>query len=571
MSETGVSREGDSSGSGGSAWSYFKFVFAFFLTLFALDALGFRLLFWRLPNETAWESEPHYNLEYRLRRAERERPTDEFRILVIGSSIGAYSVLPRRLERLLRDSDPAPAFLKGKRPRVHLLVRQGTNPMNLLALTGRLLDLKPDLVIWPLNMVDFRLERPMALKIQPEILSPGPLSEPQKEQKQAALELMKKDLLEHVEFRQFSPAGTLRHFFGDLSGDGRSAAILSILFASYRYRDLVPKAPGRLFSNRLSRGRSYLHYAGIPILAGGINHRGWTAPVFGLQVTGRLLERGLELEASPKLWTAPGARGQTEQVQAPRLEFWRLISRPGAARTAVCESRPGESLGKINLKSGWQNVDLRGAGVRVGDFLCLRVSPGFYSELFADILGIRLARNMGVGPRSDRHTLREIRREDELYLRYSPKEYNESFQTRVMGFERAGMQYLHALKATKDSFRTRAFDESWPTLQAFRQTKQILCAKVPLIVVNSPENPVSLAWYGESNWNKDFLKFLAQPPETAASGLSSDLSSGRGNFRFYDASKLSPRGEFYDFHHLSYFGAERFTDFLVERLRRSAL
>jgi len=496
----------------------FKLPITFLLFLFALDGILFRYLLWEIPNETAFDTEPHYNYLYRERKLARNKPDEEFRVIVSGSSLAIYSILEKRLEALLNRSlhDRLPA---GKTVvRVYLLAHQGQNTMNLLSALDPFQEVKADLVIHPVNMVDFRLERPIVLG------NIDALSRKEGEKRSEAVRRFSRAVLDSPEFRIIAPRGVLRHFHDSLTANETGSMIASFLLSSYRFKQIFQTPIRLFFANHFGKGHSYLHYAGIPI--DGINWRGYTSPRFRLHWNAVLERTGLELEAPVQLFQS--------ESEPPHLVY----------RKGGCDAK---EAGRIDLKKGWQTV--RFSGVRVGELLCVTVDPSFEAEQFAERIAVRIGRNAGVDLFSGKAFFREKRREDDLYLHYSAEEYRRSFEKRVLRFDRAGMAYLAALKRAKEEWAKRRFDPGLPVMQAFAEWRRGVSGCSPIVVVHSPENPISREWYSRSKWYEDFVRFLSCKDERCA---------------FHDAASLLKENYFYDYHHLSYYGAEKFTDRVAE-------
>ncbi len=266
---------------------------------------------------------------------------------------------------------------------------------------------------------------------------------------------------------------------------------------------------------------------------GGIRHPGWTGVRFDLVLTDVLVREGLWLEAPPAL-IEQAARTGTE----PRLRL--RLARGGQ-----------ENASSLVLKPGWQRV-WPPPGARVGDLVALQVEPGWWSEDLADTLGVRLSAAAGQGDFARRG--RERRREDILYASYSDAEYRASFEKRIRNFDRAGMEYLHSLEQARREWAPHAFDEELPAARALAVwAGRMRAAGVPVVFVLAPENPLARELYANSRWYNGFGEFivrLASGPDAA-----------------FDARALLPAQAFYDHHHLTYSGAEAFTDWLAERIR----
>jgi hypothetical protein len=517
-------------------WRVFVWFGVFF---FFFDIVFFRLGFWALPNESAWGEHPFYNFEYRAREADSIPPEPgAVRIVFAGSSLALYSVLAPEFERELT------ARLGGRAVEVKTLSHQGMSTMHLAAYADRILAARPDVLVVPVGTVDFRIDRPIMQGID-RLDSPDP------DVRRAALAESRNYTVAKPEFRMLAPAGWLREYRADLSMNQMSAALLARAVAAYRYRLLVWSPIETMLDNRLSRGRSYHEYAGVPVGGGGVSHRGWTGRVFELPVTPTLIADGVLLQAPSKLIAAaaPGT---------PLVNITRLT--PNSSGAVRSHRR------RYTLKAGWQTIRLRDAvtseperdleafpnsertiAVVAGDCLRFELSHTVQSESEADERGLRLSRNAGRRLNELRNLGRELRREDDLYRGYSDAEYRESFGRRILRFDRAGSEYLEALKMARDVWARRAFDPELPGFVAFESfRKRLADAGVSLLIVNNPENPISLDWYGDSSWYADYVRFLAAGPDS-------------GRYSFYDASRLLNMQMFYDYHHLSYHGAERYS------------
>ena len=526
------------------------FLFSAAVVFISLDVLLFRLVLWQIPNESAWESEPLYSFEHRLRGWEQDSEWKQAargpRVLIVGSSIAAYGILPkvvsRELSRRLRPAESGPERVRGPRAdsRVVLLGRQGLHWVELRVLVRRLLAQKPDIVIVPTNMVDFRLERSLVLSRTADLLSN------QAGRSADALQALLRDEYDRPEVRLHAPLNALRCCFFRMGGDERAEALVGALVASFRFRAVWRKPLALLYSNRFGRGHSYLHYAGAAVGSGNVTHRGRTAGEFLLPVSLTLLASGLEIEAPPGLFAVPGA---------PRLELRLFRAVPGESSHAPAGCPRGTPRAKrtVELRRGWQNVPLLGLAVP-GDVLCGRVSPLWWSDLAADLLGVRLARNTAAGPRTGLDEARPIRREDEQYRAYSDDQYRRSFQQRIMQFSRPGAEYLHALHQARLFWRERDFVRALPSAHALSEfRREVSEAGVRLLLVNAPENPISRALYDDSRWYSGYRAFLSEAP-----------AGSPGDFAFLDSGALLPMQMFYDTHHLSYYGAERFSRAVAE-------
>lgn len=521
-------------------WRIFVW-FAFFFLLF--DVVLFRFLLWRLPNESAWSGLPFYNFEYQARQLETSAPpAGTPRVLIAGSSLAMYSVLPDQLQAALARRMPhGPPF------DVRILSHQGLSTNHLLAYADRILAAKPDVVVVPVGTVDFQLERPIMLGIER-------LDAPDPDVRAAVLRESLQYTLARPEYRMLAPWGWVREYHADLDANQLSAGLFAVLFASYRYRLLVQEPIATLWNNRFTRGRSYHEYAGVPVGGGGITHRGWTGREFELVLTDAVMQSGLWFQAPSELFAAA----------SPETPVLTIANAGGADVTdssdqsrRVDSQRVAEPVQwTYTLTPGWQRLQFNEGQARGGDLLRFRLSHVYWSEAEVDERGVRLTRNAGRDQPALRSQGREVRREDDLYRSYTDAQYRASFAQRVLRFDRTGAEYLEALKLARQVWATRAFDAELPGFIAFAQFRNRLAAAgVPLLIVNNPENPISLEWYGSSVWYAGYLNYLA-------------ADSHPELYYFFDASRLLEMQMFYDYHHLSYYGAERYSQALAAPLEQ---
>ncbi len=477
------------------------------LAAFALaDTLVFRFLFFALPNETAWETEPFYNFEWQMHRL-RNKPAGEFRIVIAGSSLGLYGFLPEQMERDLADAVP------GKNVRVYVVGHQGMHGLELAALSERYAALSPDLVILPVNMVDLRLERPILMNLMEQLSGPD---------RPAALGLLRRDLASMYAVMPLTGEGLIEAAGDRLDVLEKGKVYLGAFCAGCRLKPFVRPPLDTLLDNRFSRGHTYERYAGIDVLSGdraGVTQRGHVPSSFSMTVTPELIRTGLELE-----------------IFADEAEI-RLESGGREKR---------ETRGR-----GWKNIPLLGFA-EPGAVLKVQIAPDVPFDLYADRYAARLARNAGLGT-PQRHGARPLRREDDLYEHMSDAEYKDSFEKRNYAFSKPGWEYLRALYDAKRIWAGRNFDPGLPAVEGIAVFAGRMQEHSDLLVVNSPENPLTLSLYENSPYYRQCTAFL--------SGL-----VPRG--RMMDAAKIFPMQKFYDYHHLTWYGASAFSKITAEYISR---
>ena len=496
-----------------------KFIFYFLASLWILDAGIMGCGIWLFPNETAWGAEPHYNFEYRLRKLKRERDDEEFLILVVGSSIAEYSVHEDHLKKHLEEKNFLSLLPESKKKiGVYLLAHQGQNSINLLSTADRILSLNPDLIVHPVNMIDFRLERPLVNQNMEDLDKKG-------NARKKALQSFARSVVATEEISMLGPYGQLRRLHQDLTPDEIVRSAMSVIFSSYRYRNAAAVPFSRFLDNRFGKHHSYHFYSGMDIQGGGVNQNGHVGTHLEISWNRILENDGFEIQIYPAMFL-------TDEI----FMEYSVHCSPDKKR-------------KIPLKSGWQKINFEDA--EPGDRICISIHPGLYTDFFADTLAGRLADNTGTGP-IPRTWIRQKRREDALYRNYTKQEYKDSFQKRLMRFDEAGMAYLHFILQSKQEMAKRKFDAEYPVFSAYENWKDIIRQEAPLLIVNSPENPITLSHYRNSLWYDGYLEFLSCSENSGCS--------------MRDESRGYREQLFYDYHHMSWYGAEEFTENLSEMI-----
>jgi hypothetical protein len=479
-----------------SSRSNLRIAAAFILSA-AFAELLFRVFFWLTPNETAWESAPLFNFESAIVHTPAKRP-DRTRVIIAGSSLATYGYLPELLEK--RGFEAV------------TIAHQGMHGVELAAHWRRYAALDPDVVVIPVNMVDLRIERPVLLGLDLE--GSG---------RSDSLQRLCEDLASMYGVLDLGGTGLWREFSQCLTLKQKSQ-IAGGLSAAYRLRSLARPGWSAAWDSRVTRGKSYEHYAGVPVIdawgRAAVTHRGHVPGRFFLRNTEELRSRGLDLEIL---------------AEAARVE----VSGAG-----------GEA--DMQLTRGWRRLDLSGRAS--GELIEIRISKGVYFETFADTYAARLSQN--AGGRSVRRSVngtafRDRRREDDLYEHMNDADYSHSFELRNLAFDRPGYAYLRALHEAKKHWAQKSFDPDLPAVQGLsRFVTNLRATGVRVILVNAPENPLTLRMYSEGPYYRGLLDYLER----------------LGGADFMEESGSLPAQMFYDFHHLTFGGAEKNTERLARFL-----
>ncbi len=483
--------------------------------LFLLDFLVFRTGQYLLPNESPWNTNHFFNFVYEAKRIKSSAKTKP-RILVVGSSIAYYSIDARKLElEILRQT--------GKDVEVKFLAYAGNSPLYVYLLFSWIEDLKPDLVVYPINFIDYRIHRSYVL-------------DPNRSFFDMPEEDLWKDSLTFGEAPQglwVFPWQTLRASFAFMSWEEKARYFLSGVFHFYRTKDYFFTNIQNIYQHRFGKNTSYHAYAGydVPEL---VNFMGWTGKRFSFPPLPEYQKgrKGFWLEITPFLLTKGELSVRFQQVRQDKIVSQTIsVNKPGWNLFALNpEFFDSTELIQAELSRTWKAFEA--------------TQP--YLDYHYDEMGVRLPQTFGlVAPRQNEQYLRALRSEDIRYVSMSDSDYEKYFQYRLLQDleKRPGIGYLVALEKAKKRIRSEPFSKKFHFSYLEKIAEKAEEKGIPLLFVNNPENPVSLRWYEDSNWYKDHLLFL------------SNLE--RRKVHFVDLKNQLRAQDFSDFHHFTYLGMER--------------
>ena len=214
---------------------------------------------------------------------------------------------------------------------------------------------------------------------------------------------------------------------------------------------------------------------------------------------------------------------------------------------------PGNNFHEITFsESGWKKIKLNPKFVNEKSYITVQLSKTWQPYLAKedrfdhsrDEVGVRLQQTFGLDePLSDKQYLREERIEDLRYVNMSDKDYEEYFYYRLLSdFEhRPGIRYIHALKNAKERLTKETFRAGIHLQYLKKFSDSMKQKKIPLLLINNPENPLALNWYESSKWYQDHLVYLQS------------LES-KNEIEFIDFRNKLNRQDFSDFHHFTYPG-----------------
>ena len=497
-----------------------KKFFVFFLFLFLFDFLFFEKLQFLLPNESPWNSNHFFNFLYEFQLAV-QKPKKAKRVIVVGSSIAYFSIQKSLLEKTLSQEISEPV-------EVEYLSYAGKSPLYVYLMRKKLLELKPDLVVYPINFIDYRLHRGFVL------FGGNPQSSWDEN-------LLLRDAVTKEEAPQsfyIFPFETILEFSKILSLEHISSYVLARIFSFYRFRDIWFENVQNLFQHRFGKNNRYHSYMGVPIPER-VSTLGWTGEKFSFRV----------LEAHTK---------EGFLVEVPNE-----VLKTGNFQISFFCPKTSESFTWSTSSSGWQKVLLPVSmkdcfvSATLSDTFEPRNATGVLFDYNKMKLGVRLQQTFGLEkPLQNRMYEREERLEDLGYASMSDPEYDEYFYYRLLSDpeKRPGIAYLVALMKTKKLLNQEKFQD----LFHFRYLKKLSLflddQKIPFLLINNPENPISLEWYEKSPWYQSHLEFLR--------------SLQSNNTQFVDLKNSLRRQDFTDFHHFTYSGMEKMNPIYVKEIRK---
>lgn len=495
----------------------FKNKFLFWVGVFILmDWFFWGHVLWKIPNESSWGTDFFYNYEYEKRRVLGEDPGNP-RVVLLGSSVAGYSFDPETLRHYLA--------MKGLISDVRLLAHAGFTPIDAYAQRKEILEMKPTIIVYPLNFVDFRIFR--SFQIFPE--------KPLLEVDESVLISDSLNPIYAPQAKYSYPFRVLIDFYPYYNWETGSMFLSSSLFPFYRYREIAYDNLKHLYNHRYTRNTSYYWYQGVQIPER-VSTLGWTGKRFSFGWNQTLNTKGFYVQIVPELLRS----GEV------LLEF-----KSGELREE-----------KKFMEPGWKKVQLK--NFPIGSMITCEISKtwkpveagGDRFDYAREDMGVRLQETFGLEfPERNAHTVRQERLEDLRFRNLSEPEYKEYFQFRLLQDRdiRPGLVTMSLYKEAKE----RLHRENFRPFFQYRYLKQFLEFmhenNVQVLFILNPENPYSLAWYKTSDYLKDEKAYL--------------LSLEKKGIVFYDLLDYLPGSEFGDYHHLTYGGMKRMTPVYGDKIK----
>lgn len=493
------------------------FAVLFVFCLFVLDTVFFGFLLWKIPNESPWNSNHFYNFIYEWKSIE-SRPKNKKRVFIVGSSIAYYSLdktlVQNELSKLTKEDWDVEYFSYA-----------GKSPLYLYLFLDELWKLKPDLVVYPINFIDFRMHRA-------NVLFPGRLLS------NVPNEVLIKDAISEGEAPQAKiifPWQTLKHFWNILDWEERSDFLLAGLFQFYATKNIYSENIENIYNHRFGRNTRYHAYAGVQIPER-VNSLGWTGKKFTFPLTKKLRQDGFWLEIVSDLLRE---KSLSIEFSSDNWKETKVFHNPGWNKIYLDERH--SDVIRAELSQTWLATE----------------SAGFLKDYHFDPMGVRLTQTFGLDkPIQNAQYNREERTEDLRYLNMNDSDYEKYFYFRLLAdfHLRPGIRYLVELAESKKKLASQEFIPilHFPYLKEI--SNEFDKRKIPLLLINNPENPISLKWYKDSNWYEGYLKYLK------------DLENP--SVKFIDLKENLRMQDFSDYHHFTYPGMVKMNQVYCEEIKK---
>lgn len=500
-----------------------KTIRSIILVLFCLvfvDRFVFDFLIWKLSNESAWSTNYFHNTMYELKRL-KNRNSSKPLILVVGSSIAYYSIDKVMLSKYL--------FEKVQREfDVEYISYAGMTPLDSFLLSNEIIELKPSLVLFPVNFIDIRLHRAYVLN-------------PKNRNDSIDDVTMIRDALHFPEAPQSKylfPFSSLLEFGSILSLEQNAQYLASVLFSFYRYREIFFTNIKNFYQHRWGRNISYHAYNGVQIPER-VNSLGWTGQKFSFLPVKYMVVDGFFVQVVPEL----------------------VKEKPLVINIYNSQKKVSVSF----ATSGWKKIQLDSEFLRMNEYVTVELShtwspfsaAGDRFDYSFDLMGVRLQQTFGLFEhKSDVHFIREERSEDIRYISMDDKEYEKLFHFRLLSDleKRPGILYITDLKKAKERLTLENFQPTMHLKYLRKFTEKLSDQKIRTLVVNNPENPLSLSWYVHSRWYKDHLDYL---------------NTLNGQYvKFIDYHSYLRMQDFSDFHHFVFPAVQKMNSIYGEEIIR---
>ncbi|PJZ70627.1 hypothetical protein CH373_06695 [Leptospira perolatii] len=474
-----------------------------------LDRFLLPAVLFGFPNELEWDTSPWFNfLEKRRKIKFREEQNG---VLVVGSSVALYSVLPQKLNEVF-----ASKFGKEK-VLAEFYAHPAMTPSDFYYYKEDAVSKNPKLVFYILNPADLQLDYVIEKKGRVDFDEAS---------------LLKDSISGRHQNRFLYPDAFFWDHLGSIwkLGSSHFYSLLSkSLFLLSRYRSFLYDPFDVWIEHHFRSGRSYHYYTGIPPKQG-IYLRGWAKPEFDIEC---VVQDG---KFKQSIFT---------QKKETRVQIF-------------SEKKDTLYFDQIFPKSGWTNIEF---DVKENsNFVKLHfvATPSVTSdEVDARIFGVSENYGIRLSQNFCRATIlknisydRILGIDDSRISGFSDQKYTEDYERRLYRNpeNESALTRLKVLRKSKMLLSKSSDFFPNSELEKLRKAVEYLQKSgIHVVIVNSPENPIERSLYEKSKWYLGYLNHLQS------------LVKEKGTF--IDAGSLSnEKRDFLDPHHLTYQAAERMSE-----------
>ncbi len=480
---------------------------------FLLDFLIFEKLLLNFPNEMEWDTSHWYNFAYA--RKQIKAPLEGKKVIIAGSSVALYSVLP---EELFKESD--------KKIISKFYSHVALAPTDLYYYKEDIADSSPDLVVYMLNFADLQWEY---LTIED-----GTYKFKEK--------LWLDEYSDRYPARTYYPVEFLRDYFQVLNKKQiLRLASKSLLYVN-RYRHFAFDPLETWLDNHLRSGRSFQKYNGS-IPREGIWSKGWTQKTSTLVCTfGREKEDSIFLlknHTEIKVTIYSNDKNEENVVSQTLLNFdksgwntfpWEQIPNHKGISSALIGLEVLDGMGTAKEANLFHYGKDYPVGIRLSHYFCK--DPDFRNKSY----------------------VRDSYLDEKRFSLMSESEYDEDYFLRILDHaeERFELGRLNTLRMRKKEIKNFTFKPWFEYEQLLRVSDFYKARGIPFVVIMSPENPLESKEYVNGTWYSGFIEHFK-------------FSLGQNNQSLYDHTKSLIRKQFFfDPHHLTYDGAKYFNSTMEE-------
>ena len=476
--------------------SFLFYSIIFVILLVLVDRIIFQKFFFQIPNYLEWDTSPWYNFLHKRQKIQFSNKQDG--ILFLGSSVALYSVLPKKIEKKLN--------LSKKSIKTNFYAHVALSPTDFYYYLEDIISKKPKYIVYLLNPADLQFDHIKSSNYK--------IFFDENEKNQI---YPKRALVKNI-----YPFEYLKDNFTNLSKKNVLLLLSKSFLVVNRYKEFIKDPINAYIETNFRSNRSYHYYTGV-VPKEGIWLKGWTPTKFSMFCEKKFIDDSI------------------------------FIAEPHTT-LKIFNDKEEEIFQKTYNKKAWYKLSLNQNSSKY----FFEISPGTFSNKIEPRLfiksykwGIRLSKNFCKKNKSINMAYnRPLGLDDTRFLDMTLEEYEKYYLQRLYPKTDKGnfLSRLKMIRNVKIELNHSEFFK-WSELEYISKISKILHKnKIKLLILNTPENPLELGLYREGRWYKGYLKFL-------------ESLEKNDSITFINKSEfLKDSRYFMDPHHLTYKGAEKFSD-----------